>query len=1022
MNSVVDLLEAAAARTPEAVAAESGGRALTYGALDQRANLLAERLRDLGAGPDRCVGVAAERSLDLAVALWGVMKAGAACLPLDPAYPIERLAFMIDDAAPAAVVGRQVPPGCGVPLVRSAGGGGRAEAPPRAAGADHLAYVIYTSGSTGQAKGVMLTHGGLVNHHLAVADLYGLGRGDRVLQFCSLGFDASVEEMFPTWVSGATVVFRPEDVPLLGRPWVEWLGAQGITVLNLPTAYWHAWVRDLEARGETVPEAIRLVVVGGEKALGPAYRAWLRISGGRSRWINVYGPTETTCMSTFWEGGEPLGERDPPIGRPIPNTTVRVVDDRLRPAPRGEAGELLIGGAGLARGYLNRPDLTAERFVTLGAERFYRTGDLVQPNPDGDLDYLGRIDDQVKVRGFRVETGEVQAAVARHPAVAEAVVVARRDHSGDTALVGYVTGRDAGPPDAGELRRYLAGRVPPYLVPSAFVVLDALPLTPNGKVDRDRLPPPPAKTAGGARAPEAGTEARIASVWAQVLGLDPAAVGADADFFDLGGHSLLAAQAVARIREELGTETPLRAIFESPTVSALAAAVDAERASGAGAAAVPLKPRPRDPGARLPLALAQEQMWRLESAADPPGLYNVTALHDFAAPVDVGALRAALDHVVERHETLRTGIGSDEEGPFQWVVESASIELAVNGAPGAGGSPVGPAVAAQDARPFDWARPPLVRAGLFPLEGGSCRLAVTVDHLVCDGNGIFILMRDLLAAYAALAGGRAPALEPLPLQFADFALWQRANVTEAVLERQLEWWLRALDGMPLGPAVPFDHVPETPSRRIRARSFTVGAQARAALEEVARATSSTVFVVALAATQTVLAQAGGRSDIVMSTTLSGRSRAELEPLVGTFSGVGRLRGDLAGDPPFAEVVARARDFVLGLFENQDVPFMRVRRVLLPDFPTGGLEIMKAVPTEFGYFHVRDDDPELFFRGQLHPMSITLLDDGRRIAGEVRYKLDFYDPPTVDRLARDLERALTTAAPTVPVTPRDPNGT
>jgi hypothetical protein len=298
-----------------------------------------------------------------------------------------------------------------------------------------------------------------------------------------------------------------------------------------------------------------------------------------------------------------------------------------------------------------------------------------------------------------------------------------------------------------------------------------------------------------------------------------------------------------------------------------------------------------------------------------------------------------------------------------------------------------------------------VRAALYGRQ-----LAVTVDHLICDGNGIFILMRELRAAYEAFAAGRAPALEPLPLQFADFAVWQRANVSEDVLRRQLDWWLRALDGMPLGPAVPFDHTPAVPTRRIRARPFVVGPAARAALEEVARATNSTVFVVALAATQIVLARAGGTTDGVMSTTLSGRTHAELEPLIGTLSGVGRIRGDLSGDPPFLEVVARARDFVLGMFENQDVPFMRVRRALLPDFPTDGLAIMASIPIEFVYFRTRPDEPELFFRGQLHPMSITLLDDGARISGEIRYKLDFYDPSTIDRLADELERELTQSLP------------
>jgi amino acid adenylation domain-containing protein len=964
--TVADLLEQAAARQPGATAVVAGGRSLTYAELDARANGLAHRLQAAGVGPDVLVGVRIGRSLELAVALQAVLKAGGGCVPLDPAYPEERLVFMVEDSAVAAVLTEATVAGAGASDV----------APARGTRADHVGYVIYTSGSTGEPKGVLLTHRGLVNHHLATAALYGLGPGDRVLQFCSLGFDASIEELFPTWVAGATVVFRPDDAPLLGRGWLDWLDDQGVTVLNLPTAYWHAWVRDLDALDRDVPPAVRLVVVGGEQPRGPALRAWWRRAGGRSRWVNAYGPTETTCMSTFYEATGDEGDADPPIGRPLPGTTVAVVD-----------GELLIGGAGLARGYRNRPELTAARFVEgPGGERMYRTGDLVRELASGDLAFAGRVDDQVKVRGFRVEPGEVEAALARHPSVAAAAVV-----GGDDRLVAYVAG-DAEP---GELRRFLAGRLPTHLVPDAFVTLDALPITANGKVDRAALPeaPPAARATGTAALPPA--EARMAAIWAAVLGLDPGRIGPADDFFDLGGHSLLATQVVARVREEFGTDTPLRAIFEAPTVAGLAALVNAESAASPGGP--PLAPSPRAPGARVPLSLAQEQMYGLEAAADPPGLYNITALHTFADPVDVGALREALAAVTERHEILRTGFGDGDDGPYQFALPQARVPLTVTEDP----SPE--RIAAQDAEPFDLGTPPLVRAGLY-----GRRLAVTLDHLVADGTGAAIFMHDLLAAYGAITAGRAPALAELPVQFADFALWQRAHVTGDVLQRQLRWWLDTLAGMPLGPAVPFDHLPDRPTRRISSTTFAVPDATRARLDEVARATGSTLFTVAAAAAGALLGRHGGSTDVVMSTTLSGRNRAELEDLVGMFSGIGRLRTDLSGDPAFAEVVVRSRDRVLGMFENQDVPFMRVRRALLPDFPTGGVALAAALPVEFQYFHTGDDQ-ELFFRGQLHPLSLTVLDDGARLTGRWSYKLDFYEPSTVDRLAADLERLLAAVA-------------
>ncbi|MDQ2826424.1 MAG: amino acid adenylation domain-containing protein, partial [Actinomycetota bacterium] len=835
-TTVADLFEATVAADPQATAVVAAGRSLTYAELDARANRLAHHLKSSGVGPDVAVGVCLERSLDLAVALLAVLKAGGACLPLDPAYPAERLEFMAVDAAVAAVVTRaglaDRLPAVTAPLVRidadAASWATRPPTPPsRSVGPGHLAYLIYTSGSTGGPKGVMLTQRGLVSHHRAVVDIYGLAPGDRVLQFCSIGFDASIEEMFPTWAAGATLVYRPEDVPLLGRGWSEWLDDHGITVVNLPTAYWAAWARDLDASGATVPDAIRLVVVGGEKALGPAYRTWARVGGERARWVNAYGPTETTCMSTWYEpppGGGDLGDdRDPPIGRPLPGTTVLVVDEALRPVATGVGGELLIGGAGLARGYLNRPELTAERFVDVGVAidvadaeapgaRMYRTGDLVRRRADGDLDYIGRVDDQVKVRGFRIEIGEVEAALARHPGVTAVAVVACEDPPGDRQLAAYVVGRHAttGPTGA-ELRRYLTDHLPDHMVPASFTILDDLPLTPNGKVDRAALPVPTRNgSGGGAAEPRSTGEDRMATIWAGVLGMDAADIGPQSDFFDLGGHSLLATQVIARVREEFGTATALRAIFLAPTLAGLTEAAEAEAGAGVeegrvGAHAVPpLAPRRRQPGERLPLSLAQEQMWRLEAAASPPGLYNLTALQRLGRPVDGAALRRALRHLVERHEILRIGFAVEDGRPHQFVGEGSDVAVTV-AEPGHDAELLR-LIGEQDAEAFDLARPPLLRVGLFDLDDGAARLAVTFDHLICDGTGAAIFMSELLATYTAFVGHRAPSLAPLAIQFADFAVWQRSYVTPEVLDRQLGWWAGILDGMPLGPAVAFDRV------------------------------------------------------------------------------------------------------------------------------------------------------------------------------------------------------------------------
>jgi len=1017
------LIEAQVRRDPRATAVVFDGGSLTYGELDDRSTRLAHHLQRRGVGAEVLVGICLERGLDLAVALLAVLKAGGACVPLDPTYPPERLAFMAGDAGLGTIVtSSQVVDRLGAigsQLVRidadaDTWSTGPSTPPPTRVGPSSASYVIYTSGSTGQPKGVLLTHRGLVNHHRAAIDLYRLRPGDRVLQFCSIGFDASIEEMFPGLAAGATVVFRSEDVPILGRPWLQWLRDERITVLNLPTAYWHEWARDLERLGERVPDDVRLVIVGGEKAQGAAYRAWLRVGGDRPRWVNAYGPTEATCMTTVFEAprGDDLGDRDPPIGRPLPNTTALVVDEHGESVAPGGTGELLVGGVGLARGYLNHPQLTAERFVHDGhGNRLYRTGDLVRVLASGDLEYVGRLDAQVKIQGFRVECGEVEAALAHHPAVSMAVVVARDSASGKR-LVAHLVLRERSVTGT-ELRSFLADRLPSHMVPSSFVTVDAFPLTANGKVDRAALPEPQSIGLDGDRprvAPSTEAEQRMAAVWADVFHVEVHDLSVDDDFFDLGGHSLLATHVIARVREEFGTDTPLRAIFEAPTVAGLAAVVATERTTDTHVP--PLVARPRSPSERFPLSVAQEQMWDLEGAADPPGLYNVTAMHGLARPVDDDALRRALAFMVERHETLRTSFVVDGGRPCQEVVPTASVDVRVSDlSAGGGADEVRRRIAEQDRAPFQLDRPPLLRAGLFHLDDAVSQLAVTFDHLICDATSAEVFMVELTEVYACLLRGEAPALPALDIQFVDFALWQRQWLTEEVCQAQLDWWRTALDGMPLGPAIDFDHVPEAPTRRVASRPLEVPRATYRSLQELARAASGSVFIVCVAAVEAVLSRIGGRTDIVLSTTLSGRQRVELEGLISMFAGMGRIRTDLSGDPTFTELVTRARTSVLGLFDHQDIPFMRVRRALLPDFPTDGLAVAAAVPVELAYFRAPATEraAELFFRGQLHPLSVTLHDDGECLRGEITYKTDFYEKVTIDRLVEGLGHVLEAVA-------------
>jgi amino acid adenylation domain-containing protein len=1052
--TLADLVEAQVARSPSAVAVVGAGRSLTYVELDSRANRLARHLQALGVGPDARVATCLRRSPEMAVALLGVLKAGGACVPLDPTYPHDRLAAMLADAGVAAVVteealGHRLPAVDAPVVILDAGwpdvAGQAPSAPHRRVAAENLAYVLYTSGSTGEPKGVMLTYAGLVEHSQAVSALFELTDGDRVLQFCSISFDVSVEELFPTWASGGTVVLRPDDAPLLGRSWLAWLRRQEVTVVNLPTAYWHEWVRDLEALGEQVPASIRLTIVGGERVLGTAFRTWLDVGGDKIRWLNGYGPAEASVTATVFDARGGF-DGDPPIGRAVAGATIHVLDDDGRPVAPGDEGELYIGGPGVARGYLNRPELTAAAFVpdpfgTRAGARLYRTGDVVRELAAGDLEFVGRRDHQVKIRGYRVEPDAVAAELSRHPAVTEAVVVARDDGPGGRRLVGYVVTPATSVP-AGELRTFLADRLPVHMVPSAFVSLASLPQTPNGKVDHHALPVP-----SGARpdldtawvAPRTPVEQALTAIWTQVLGIDD--VGIDDDFFALGGHSLLATQVVSQAREAFGRDLALQAIFESPTVRGLADALAAAPASvrgaadangndgpGTGARVPALIAHPRRPGDRAPLSLAQAQMLDLQLAADPPGLFNVTAQHRFSTPAAAGTVSEALDVLVARHETLRSRVVVEDGTAWQVTEAPAPVPLAVHDLSAVGPDDVEAAlrqrVAEVDAVPFDLATAPLLRAHLFDLGDQGSELAVTFDHLICDMTSAYIFLDELTTVYEALVAGRRPELRPVAVQYADFSIWQRAWLTDDRLAAQYEYWRTKLAGMPMGSAVPFDHVPDRPTRRIGHRSFAVSAATCRPLRTLARSSRATPFVVCVAAVDALLSRAGGVSDVVLSTTLSGRQRNELEGVMGMFAGMARIRTDLSGDPTFTEIVRRARETAIGLFDHQDIPFMRVRKALFPDFPAqrSPVATAQAIPVEFLYFHAAHDHwapgsavverpgadtgaDRLFVRGQLHPLSITVLDDGEQLWGELSYKLDFYDQSTVEALTEGLERLL-----------------
>ncbi|HYG62552.1 MAG TPA: amino acid adenylation domain-containing protein, partial [Thermoanaerobaculia bacterium] len=805
--SVHDQLALQAARDPGALAVAGGGKALTYGELNARANRLARRLRRLGVGPEVLVGVCLERSPELVVAVLGILQAGGAYVPLDPGYPAERLSYMVADAGTPVLISREglrssLPTGVAevlcieeVEAMDEEPARGR-ELPRSSSG--HLAYVIYTSGSTGRPKGVAVAHPALSNLVAWHLDTYRVTPADRYTQIASPAFDASVWEIWPPLCAGASLHIPDEEARLSPARLVHWLADTGVTAAFLPTPLAES------ALAEPWPEtsALRLLLTGGDR---------LRRGGQESgfRLLNHYGPTEAAVVSTWG----PVARQaelvsPPPIGRPVSNAAAYLLDAWGGPVPVGSAGEILVGGAGLARGYVGRPDLTAERFVPhpFAAEpgaRLYRTGDLGRYLPGGAIEFLGRVDRQVKVRGFRIELGEVEAALARHPAVRDTVVAAAEGGGG---LVAYVVAAPGSGLTAAELRAFAGHALPDVMVPRAVVLLDRLPLTPNGKVDHRALPAAGLEEVAEVYvAPRTPVEEIVAEVWAEVLGAPR--VGVRDDFFSLGGHSLLAAQVVSRVREALGVELTLRELFEGPTVEAWAQRVEEARRRESGAATPPLVPVPRE-AELLPLSFTQERLWFLDQLEPGAAAYNIPVAVELAGDLDAAALAASLVGLVRRHEALRTVFGEAAGRPFQTVREAASMAMPLVDLqalpPAAGETEARRLTGDEAARPFDLTRGPLLRAGLLRLAVERHRLLLTLHHIVSDGWSMGVLVRETAALYSALRQGEAPSLPPLPVQYGDYAVWQRSWLRDDLLEREVAHWRQRLAGVPDALDLPTD--------------------------------------------------------------------------------------------------------------------------------------------------------------------------------------------------------------------------
>ncbi|HVG07839.1 MAG TPA: amino acid adenylation domain-containing protein, partial [Thermoanaerobaculia bacterium] len=911
--SLVETFESWVDRTPDAIAVLAPGEVLSYAELDRRANRLAHRLRALGVTIDSLVGLCAERSPAMIVAVLGILKAGAAYVPLDPAYPRERLAFMIDDARIPVLLTEQrllgsLPETTAATVLLDSDG----PVLERLWGTttpDSLAYVIYTSGSTGRPKGAMIHHRGWSNLVDAQRRLFGFGPGDRVLQFASLGFDASAWEISMALGAGATLVLGPRERRLSTEELTALLRESTAAVLP-PTVLSTLSPKDLPG--------LKTLIVGGEAWTVELAQAW---AAGRRLW-NAYGPTEASICATamLYDGGERL-----PIGRPIARMQAHVLDAWGNPVPAGVAGELCLGGPGLARGYLDRPDRTAASFVphplaVLPGERLYRTGDLARWLPDGSLDFLGRLDHQVKVRGFRIELGEIEAALAALSGVSQAVVIVREDTPGVRHLVAYVMAEV----EPKELREQLRERLPEHMVPGVFVRLNTLPLTPSGKVDRKALPAPDwQRFSDSYQAPRTPVEEVLAGIWGEVLGRER--VGVADRFFDLGGHSLLATRVLSRVRETFGVELPLRELFEAPVLSEFAARIEAAGAGSAVSPLVPLVPVPRE--GLLPLSFAQERFWILDQLEPGNPTYNMPGEFELAGHLDVAALTAALGHVASRHEVLRTVFRVVEGTPHQHILPSIQIGLPVldlAGLPEEVRHAEAKRLAAERSlHRFDLARGPLLDAALLRLDPDRHHLHMVLHHAICDGWSLPLLVREIGELYTACTAARPPALDRLRVQYADFAVWQRKLVS-ASRQAELAWWLDRLAGEIAPLEMPADRMrPAVQTYRGGRSSLVLPGGFAARLAAFGRAHGTTLFMTLLAAIKALLHRHSGQDDILVGAPVAGRRAVETEGLIGCFLNTLVLRTDVGGRPGFRELVARVREVTLGAYSHQDVPFEAV---------------------------------------------------------------------------------------------------
>ena len=1021
--SVLQRFEQQAALHPENTALILDQQHMTYTDLNVRANRLAHRLIELGVSADTLVGVAVDRSLEMIVGLLGVLKAGGAYVPLDPKYPAERLQCMIEDSGLQLLLTQQplveqLPLSEDLTLVCLETGVDwlvdySSENPSSSTQPANLAYVMFTSGSTGRPKGVGIDLGALARHVEVFTELFALQAHDRVLQFGTFNFDGFVEQLYPALCCGAAVVVRGGDL-WDSDTFYQQLIEHDISVVDLTTAYWLLLVRDFADRGPRDYGRLRQLHIGGEAMPPEGLNAWRAAGLEHVRLLNTYGPTEATVTATaldcaaYVDGREALPSMMP-IGRVLDGRAIYLLDANLNPVPVGVAGELVIGGPLLARGYFNRPDLTAHRFIpdpfcTDGTGRLYRTGDLARYRADGMIEYVGRIDHQVKVRGFRIELSEIEARLLAQASVREALVIAA-----DNQLVGYVVATQAlDESRQAELRTQLKAvlreELPDYMVPAHLLVLERLPLSPNGKVDRAALPKPDAShSLAEWVAPVTEKEQRIAAIWAQVLGAER--VGLNDHFFEMGGHSLLATQVVSRVRHGLGIEVALKTLFEQPVLGDFVSCLGDVQGSAPALVAV-------DRTQPLLLSYAQERQWFLWQLDPHSSAYHVPSALRLKGPLDQVALQRAFDTLVARHDSLRTHLQQEADRTVQVVSPQARIELVSEPTDEA---QLKTRVEALVARPFDLRQGPLMRVNLLRLAAEEHVLVLVQHHIISDGWSMQVMVDELVQLYAAYSQGQALQLPAMPIQYADYAKWQRDWMEAGEKARQLDYWRDLLGGEQPVLELPFDHQrPAVPTHRGARLNIALPTTLVDSLKTLAQREGVTLFMVLLASYQALLHRYSGQQDIRVGVPIANRNRVETERLIGFFVNTQVLKADVDGQTTVRQLLTQVKQRALEAQAHQDLPFEQLVEALQPE---RSLSLSPLFQVAFNH-HISLAGEHLQRLAQLDMSPVTwdetaahfdlILDieeSGNQLGASLSYATDLFAPATIARMGSHWQNLL-----------------